>query len=621
MHPELPLNLFIASAGLGTRLQPVTRTFPKPLLPMAGIPLIERLLHSVQERLRIQDFAMNLHYQPDLFENWVRELPPDLPRPAFFYEEKLMGTGGAIANARDFFRRGSCLLINGDILTDIDWTALAEHHRRSGNLVTLAMQDRSRERRVGVDADENLLCIDPEMKTPGVHRWLGYACAAIYEPEFLKFLPAGESHVPPVWVEAAGKTGRVGTYDIGSSAWIDLGNADRYAAGVFSCLNGAERFYAEPLDIPWDTHIRGTCVIEKDVTIGAGVELHNAILLPGTRLKDGEKLSSVIAGPDFREKFSLPLTRERDWDGKKNLSGSDRIYSHTADGILLEYSAFEPLIERQIALTEILRRNHLPVPQVYSHNPRKRLLLLQDLGDESLQSWCRTRSTEDIAPVLKTVLDRLIDFQWTDTSGSPCPQDKPFDQTVLLWESSYFLERCVYRIFALKDFCRPRLEALDQEFRQLAGLVSALPRSLMHRDFQSSNVMMVQGQPWFIDFQAAHHGPCFYDAASMIGDPYLDLPRPLRKELEQYYLSSVSSRLTLTSDESQNALIVCGIQRHMQALGAYGFISAIRGKNEFLDFIPPALRFLSEEASALKPQFPALNALAAKLLSTNISLS
>jgi NDP-sugar pyrophosphorylase family protein/aminoglycoside/choline kinase family phosphotransferase len=607
------LNLFIASAGLGTRLRPATGTFPKPLLPLAGVPLVERLLHSVQASLQIRDFAMNLHYKPELFQQWAQGLMPELLRPVFFYEEDLLGTGGAIYNARAFFRRGTCLLVNGDILTDFDWAAFAAHHRRCGNLVTLAVQDRSHERRVGVDAEGQLLCIDPEMKTPGVHRWLGYACAAIYEPDFLAYLPEGESHVPPYWVAAAQQTGRVGTFDIGSSPWLDLGNADCYAEGVFSCVSGAERFFAEPLNIPWDTRIIGRCVIEKNVKIGSNVELCDAILLPGTRVGDGERLRSMIAGPDFRESFSLPAAETLPANDKTVLSGSDRVYRHAAEGMLLEYTASESLIERQIALTEILRRNQLPVPRIISHNPAKRQMLLDDLGDESLRVWCRSRSVDEITPMLKNVLDRLIDFQWTDTSGSPYPRDKPFDKTVLLWESSYFMERCVYRVFGLNEFGRPLADALGQEFERLAERVACFPRNLMHRDFQSSNVMMYQGAPWFIDFQAARHGPCFYDAASMIGDPYLCLPRPLRAELETYYLTSAGERLAMTAGEARSALVLCGMQRHMQALGAYGFISSIRGKKEFLQYIPPALNLLAEEVTALQAEFPALNQLVVKL--------
>ena len=175
MEKKLQCNLFIAAAGLGVRLQPLTLAFPKPLLPVAGIPVVTRLLQPVVAALNIQDFAMNLHHMPERFHDWANNLPPNLLRPRFFHEDTLLGTGGAIANARDFFRKGTCLLINGDILTEIDWAAFATHHRSSGNMVTLAVQDRAHERRVGVDLDGKLVCIDQEMKSRGVHRWLGYA--------------------------------------------------------------------------------------------------------------------------------------------------------------------------------------------------------------------------------------------------------------------------------------------------------------------------------------------------------------------------------------------------------------------------------------------------------------
>lgn len=606
MEQDYRINLFIASAGMGTRLQPLTHTIPKPLLPVAGITVIDRLLDSIKGDLEIDNFAMNLHHLPEQFQQWAESLDEKVPQPKFFHEDELLGTGGAISNAHEFFRKGTCLLANGDILADIDWRSFVEHHRQSGNMVTLAVQDRSHERRVGVDPEGKLLCIDPSMTTAGVHRWLGYACVAIYEPEFLDYLPEGESHVPPFWVNAAEDTKRIGTYDIGPCPWLDLGNVDSYARGIMSCLKGSQRYLAEPLKIPWDARITGACVIEQNVTIGSGVQLTDSILLPGTVIRDGELLNSVVAGPDFRVPYTLPAKDPSSPSANGILSGSDRLYRRTPDGMLMEYSATEKLVQRQIKLTGSLLAKGIPVAELLSHNPARRQVLLRDLGDESLQAWCNGHDEKEVLEMLKTVLERLIEFQWTDTSDTGIPQDKPFDETILLWETSYFLERCVYRVFGLKEFCDPILESLQAEFEKLASSVASLPRNLMHRDFQSSNVMIHDNKPWFIDFQAAHHGPCFYDAASMIGDPYLDLPKQVRQELEAYYLAKVSSRLEISDMDARTALIECGMQRHMQALGAYGFLSAIRGKQEFLQYITPALGLLTEEVELLKSEFPAL---------------
>lgn len=614
MQQDYRINLFIAAAGMGTRLQPLTHAFPKPLLPVAGITVIDRLLQSIHGHLDIEGFAMNLHHMPERFHDWAKTLDPGIPQPRFFHEPELLGTGGAISNAKDFFIQGTCLLVNGDILTDIDWQALVQHHRQSGNRVTLAVQDRAHERRVGVDPDGKLLCIDPTMSTAGVARWLGYACAAVYEPEFLKFLPEGESHVPPFWVAAAEATQQVGCFDIGPCPWLDLGNVDSYTRGIRDCLKGAERYFAEPLNIPWDTRLSGTCVIERDVSIGSGVEIADSILLPGAIIENVETLTGVIVGPGFREEFAPTIAAP---SKSTNLSGSDRLYRRTENGMLMEYSANEQLVERQIELTSILSANGIPVPAVIRHDPSRRQILLQDLGDLSLQAWCQANEEDKVIPMLKRVLDHLIDFQWADFSGLGIPEDKPFDEPVLLWETSYFLERCVYRVFGLKEYCEPILEQLQKEFVNLAENVAMLPRNLMHRDFQSSNVMIHRGDPWFIDFQAAHHGSCFYDAASMIGDPYLDLPQSIRRELEDYYLAKVSSKLGISCNDARRALIQCGMQRHMQALGAYGFLSSIRGKSEFLEYVQPALHLLSEEVDSLKEDFPFLHRLVLKLVTSN----
>ena len=253
------VKLFIASAGLGSRLRPVTNSFPKPLLPLAGLNLIERLVYSVDPSCGVKDLGMNLHYLPEKFKEWSGQLNESFPKRKFFYEKHLLGTGGAIDNARDYFSDESVLLINGDILSDMDWAGLLKEHRESGNMVTLAVQDRAHERRVGVDERGKLLCIDKEMKTAGVSRWMGYACAVVYEPEFLEYLPNGESHVVPFWVEAAEATGRVGTFDIGKAQWLDLGNINTYAEGAFLCLEENMRYLAEPLKTPWDLNRSCIC--------------------------------------------------------------------------------------------------------------------------------------------------------------------------------------------------------------------------------------------------------------------------------------------------------------------------------------------------------------------------
>ena len=607
------VKLFIASAGLGSRLRPVTNSFPKPLLPLAGLNLIERLVYSVGASCGVKDLGMNLHYLPEKFEAWSEQLNDTLPQRKFFYEKELLGTGGAIDNARDYFSDGSVLLINGDILSDMDWSGLLKEHRASGNMVTLAVQDRAHERRVGIDEQGKLLCIDKEMKTAGVARWMGYACAVVYEPDFLKYVPQGESHVVPYWVEAAEATGRVGTYDIGKAQLLDLGNINTYAEGAFLCLGENERYLAEPLKTPWDLNLRGNCIIETDVEIGRKVSLDNCILLPGAQVSDNEELKNMVIGADFRVPFDYEQSAELKEKFSIGQGGSDRVYYREENAVRLQYSPFELNADRQCILTEALLVKGMRVPEIFEHDKMSRQIRLKDLGDETFRAWRETKPLGESTQMMNRILDQLVDFQFLDIKHASVPQDKTFNEDVLLWESAYFLERCVYRLFNLKDFCESVEVQLSDELKALASEVNNLPRRLMHRDFQSDNIMIHQGDPWFIDFQGAHYGTPFYDAASFIGDPYMLLDSPSRGELESHYLSKVCAKLDMTQVEGQRALILCGLQRHMQALGAYGFLSKIRGKQRFEDYVAPALELLQREVEQVKDEFPVLNRLILKM--------
>ena len=608
------IKLFIASAGLGSRLRPVTEAFPKPLLPLAGLNLVERLVYSVMESCHVDQLAMNLHYRPEDFKAWAKDLPDCFPKPQFFYESELLGTGGAIANAKNFFEDSAVLLINGDILTDIDWQGLVQAHKESGNLVTLAVQDRAHERRVGVDGENKLVCIDKEMKASGVTNWMGYACAVIYEPEFLNYLPEGESHVVPFWVDAARETGRVGTYDIGTVPWLDLGNVNTYAEGAFRCLGNNERYLAEPLKTPWDLNLSGRCIIEADVEIGESVSLCESILLPGAKIASGESLKNVVAGPDFRVAFDAVESVKCGLHKTIGEGGSDRQYFRMKEAVLLQYSPFEVNAERQEILTDKLLNSGLRVPQVLKHNKEARQMLLEDLGDATFRQWALQRNEIESLEMSKKILSQLVDFQFVDCSGLDIPYDKEFDEGVLLWESSYFIERCVCRLFAMANSYERIKVALGAELKKLAQEVAALPRGLMHRDFQSDNIMIKNNQPWFIDFQGAHHGTPFYDAASFIGDPYRVLDREVRNDLEIYYLELLCPRLEMSADAGRRGLLICGMQRHMQALGAYGFLSTIRGKERYKAYVKPALDLLQEEVHELKQDFPVLNDLVSSLV-------
>ncbi|WDE97989.1 sugar phosphate nucleotidyltransferase [Lentisphaera profundi] len=601
----MSINLFVASAGYGSRLRPVTDLYPKPLLPIAGQSLIDRMIDRVCIALDINEIGLNVHYKKEMFEQWNADKDYDL-----FEERELLGTGGALWNAQDFFSKHTSLLINGDVLTDFDWKGMLDYHQSSGNLVTLAVQDRVHERRVGASDDQQFICIDKEMKDPRATHWYGYACVALYEPGFSGYLPAGESHVVPYWEEALKAGERIGVYDIGKkSEWLDLGNVNAYAQGVFASLGSEQRFFAEPLSIPWDCRIDSYCVVEKAVSIGKDVRLSNVILLSGAKVADGSRLTNCVVGPHLNVPFELGEMPQFEAVKKIGNGGSDRIYRRSNEGVVLHYSVIDKTIERQQKITEMLVKSGVKVPKMLSHDPKERKVLLEDLGDDTFRLWAQGKSEDELLVGAKSCLDEVMKFQ-----NTPAPvDDKPFDLDVLLWESSYFLERFIFRVAGLKKAYESNKAEIDRECLSLAEKVNDMNKVVMHRDFQSENVMIVKDQAYLIDFQGAHQGPSLYDAASFIGDPYMNYSVEMQKELKSYFFKKL-----LDVDKSQKNMHedydLCAIQRHMQALGAYGFLSTIKAKKSFEQYIPVALLMLNKDLEQQRDSYPALYTLSNQAL-------
>jgi aminoglycoside/choline kinase family phosphotransferase len=184
--------------------------------------------------------------------------------------------------------------------------------------------------------------------------------------------------------------------------------------------------------------------------------------------------------------------------------------------------------------------------------------------------------------------------------------ERIFDYGYLRWETGYFIDRFV-RGLMKHEPADPAL--LDKEFHRLALMADAFPRRIIHRDFQSQNIMITKGGiPRVIDYQGARLAPPAYDIASILWDPYAPLNGAMRERLLDYYLGAAGERAGswLKTEELRGSLLCCRLQRHMQALGAFGFLSSVKGKNYFLKFLPEGLRLLKEDTAEARADFPAL---------------
>jgi len=151
-----------------------------------------------------------------------------------------------------------------------------------------------------------------------------------------------------------------------------------------------------------------------------------------------------------------------------------------------------------------------------------------------------------------------------------------FDAALYRWEQNYFFENCLGRYFGVGKKELSELRALPA-LLQIAERLSSRPRVLVHRDFQSQNIIIRNAQAHLIDFQGMRPGLAEYDIASLLFDPYVTFSRAECEELLAAYEAKRNAALTPVSAQFREIFRLCGIQRLMQALGAYGFLGLVKG--------------------------------------------
>jgi len=241
-----------------------------------------------------------------------------------------------------------------------------------------------------------------------------------------------------------------------------------------------------------------------------------------------------------------------------------------------------------------LKKRRVPVPEIYHVDHRYGCVILEDLGDESLQDYLAR--LDDPLPVLGNVLEVLFHMQHEGVEGFDprwCCQTPVYDHTVMI-----LLEACYFREAFLRRYLRMTtdLGRLERCFLHCADVISGCrSSSLLHRDFQSRNLMMSNGRIRILDWQGARIGPPGYDLASLVIDPYTGLDDDIRFFLIQTYLTMFSARFPRETDHFQAVYPYLALQRNMQILGAFAHLSIAKGKKEFVAYIPPAVKRLKAQ--------------------------
>jgi aminoglycoside/choline kinase family phosphotransferase len=258
------------------------------------------------------------------------------------------------------------------------------------------------------------------------------------------------------------------------------------------------------------------------------------------------------------------------------------------------------------------RRYGLPVPEIYGEDLDSGAYLEEDLGDTTLFHFLtQNRNGDEIAApvvdVYRKVMEALPRFQieaGRDLNYRVCYPRSMFDRQSIAWDLNYFK----YYFLKLADVPFNE-QALEIDFGRLTRFLLSAPREyFLYRDFQSRNVMLREGRPFFLDYQGGRKGALQYDVASLLFDAKADLPPPLRQHLLDHHLERLADFIAIGRDEFMHHYYGFVYIRIMQALGAYGFRGFYERKPHFLQSVPFALKNLKWllENVALPLEIPTL---------------
>jgi aminoglycoside/choline kinase family phosphotransferase len=238
----------------------------------------------------------------------------------------------------------------------------------------------------------------------------------------------------------------------------------------------------------------------------------------------------------------------------------------------------------------------LPVPEIYAEDLSHGAYLEEDLGDMTLFDFLsKNRKGEDVhlpvVDVYRRVLEILPRFQieaGRDLNYRVCYPRASFDRQSIIWDLNYF------KYYFLRLAGIPFNEqALEQDFTRLTKfLLTADHDYFLYRDFQSRNIMLHDGEPFFVDYQGGRKGALQYDVASLLYDAKADLPPGLRQQLLDHYLKTLRNYIPITSEAFMQHYYAFVYVRLMQAFGAYGFRGFYERKAHFLQSVPYALKNL-----------------------------
>jgi len=282
-------------------------------------------------------------------------------------------------------------------------------------------------------------------------------------------------------------------------------------------------------------------------------------------------------------------------------SGSDRVYFRLfskGDNLIGAYNPGKEENDAFVGFTNHFRSKGLPVPEIYVYYPENRVYFLEDLGDTNLFTWLAThnekeRFNKETESLFLTIASDLVKIQTEGIKGldlSLCHPHRSFDRQSMVWDLNY------YKYMFLKLIGAPFNEIkLERDFEALTRfLLDAGQEYFLFRDFQTANIMIRNGEPWYIDYQGGRLGAPQYDIASLVYDAKAFIPDAIRVKTMEKHLDLFSEATGVSRDLLSRYSGAFTLIRLMQALGAFGFRGLHENKPTFTESIVPAVELMNE---------------------------
>ena len=266
--------------------------------------------------------------------------------------------------------------------------------------------------------------------------------------------------------------------------------------------------------------------------------------------------------------------------------------------ILVKYNLEREENRHYVEIAQFLDSNGIRVPKIYFHDETEGLIWIEDLGETDLWSYREENWLVRRALYLSALDEMAKIHRLPVAAAETLSLAVEFNEALYLWEQNYFFENALGRFFGLDEKQWREIAALPA-LHKIARQLGDKPKVLVHRDFQSQNVIVRNAQAHLIDFQGMRPGEAEYDLASLLFDPYVTISATERTELLEYYRATqVENGRRLTADFDET-LRLCAMQRLMQAIGAYGFLGLVKGHKDFLQHVPKAVRSLRDVVATI----------------------